>query len=68
MGLWLHTDCLPRSARLWFGDDPLTYRRKPFGLTALVPLALLGAPGEVPLSLSLGNDSERQVFGYLVVE
>ena len=68
MGLWLHTDCLPRGARLWFGEDLLVYHRKPFGLTALLPLALLGAPGKVPLSFSLGSDGEKQVFGHVVIE
>ena len=68
MGLWLHTDCLPRGVQLFFGDDPLVYRRKDSGLTAPVPLALLGAPGRVPLSLVHAGSGEKLVFGHLVIE
>ena len=68
MGLWLHTDCLPRGVQLLFGDDPLAYRRKKTGLTAPVPLALLGAPGRVPLSLYHAESGEKLVFGHLVIE
>ena len=68
MGLWLHTDCVPENVQLLFGDDVLEHRRKRFGLTAHVPIALLGTPGKVPISLRNKGTGEKLVFGHLVIE
>ena len=68
MGLWLQTDCLPTDVKLLFGDDPLVFHRKKFGLTALLPLALLGAPGRIPLSLYHPDSGQKLVVGHLVIE
>ena len=68
MGVWLHTRCLPRGTQLFFGDDPLKYHRQAFGLTTSVPLALLGAPGRIPLSLQHPDTGEKRVFGHLLIQ
>ena len=68
MGLWLHTGCLPEGSRLLFGEDPLDYRRREFGLTAAVPLALLGAPGSVPLKLYNAATNKTLLIGQFVIE
>ncbi|MDH3994859.1 MAG: hypothetical protein OEV47_18210 [Gammaproteobacteria bacterium] len=68
MGLWLHTSCLPEGSRLLFGEDPLDYRRREFGLTAAVPLALLGAPGSVPLKLYNAATNKTLLIGQFVIK
>ena len=68
MGIWLHTRCLPPDTQLFFGDDPLKYHRRAFGLTTSVPLALLGAPGRIPLSLYNPDTGEKRVFGHLLIQ
>lgn len=68
MGIWVHSDCLPAGARVLFGEDVLHHQRRKFGFTTSIPLALLGAPGRVPLSLYQPATGQRMVFGHLVIE
>ena len=68
MGIWIHTDCLPQNAQVYFADDILPSARRPFGLTAKIPLALLGAPGSVPLSLHNPDTGEKLLIGRVTIE
>jgi hypothetical protein len=68
MGIWVHTACLPDNAQLFFGEDPLPAKRRPFGLTASIPLAFLGAPGSVALSLYNPQTNEKLLIGQLVIK
>lgn len=68
MGIWVRTACLPLDAQLLFADDPLPIARRPFGLTASLPVAFLGAPGRVPLSLHSPGASETLLIGHMVIK
>jgi hypothetical protein len=67
LGLWVKAACLPRSARLAFGDQRLDTDVLDQVATAGVPLALLRRGGEVLIRL-LDADSEEWVdLGHLVI-
>jgi hypothetical protein len=68
MGIWVRTPCLPDNTQLFFGEDLLPAKRRPFGLTASIPLAFLGAPGSVALTLYNPQTTEKLLIGQLVIE
>jgi hypothetical protein len=68
MGIWIRTPCLPVNTQLFFGEDLLPVKRRPFGLTASIPLAFLGAPGSVALFLYNPQTTEKRLIGQLVIE
>ncbi|UTF59705.1 hypothetical protein [Gilvimarinus sp. DA14] len=68
MGVWVHIDCLPKQAKLFFGDDPLHITPKTFGFTTSIPLPLIEAPGSTPLTLRINGGASEIRIGDIVIE
>lgn len=68
MGIWVRTSCLPVDTQLLFADDPLPVKRRSFGLTAAIPLAFLGAPGQVAVTLYNPASGQRRLIGHVIIE
>ncbi len=62
-GMWFLLPCAPNNLQLVFGDDRLPATRTDRGVTARVPLALLGSPRSVPLKLRHERSGEELAVG-----
>jgi|GEM_PF-1241034 len=67
MGVWVQTPCFPEGGQLMFVEDLLKTTIREFGVTATIPLALLGVPGEHPLYFYDVETEQKSLIGHILL-